>query len=368
MDARRSSVLFYSASLTLLTLLAGLFGSLFHAEIRSAWPFAWGFLLPDGPAIRLVWPAVAFWSLALAAALLFGYGQYLEQGIRAAQQDLLLERTRELRSLPPKHFLLDFQDVSALQQRIYRDTLTGLERGSREQVLKDIRSILDGLLTLIQSYETRGVKNARWAINVMRFVPLGERRAEVVEIHRPLVPFPHLDLDAEKLDGLLVLRPEFSASLQVREGYDQGIHFPDERLKRIALPVPRAHEVEDGRKTMLPGAPQAYCSGDTAGFSDTSTMAVWCEKNGVFTDLVVRDIRRHFSPANMPLVRSLVSLAIPPLSAGERSPGVVNVHRDVVGMLASEAEAGSVLYPVLTPILVILRDLIELHDAHEQRT
>src|SRR6185295_2630557 len=88
--------------------LTACLGSVYADEIRSSVPIAWG----TGP---LVLSAMLFWVSLLAFGVLFGlalHAQHEAARVALAQlKDRSTERLTLIRTLPPKGFLVTFEDL-----------------------------------------------------------------------------------------------------------------------------------------------------------------------------------------------------------------------------------------------------------------
>lgn len=329
---------------TLLAIVAGLFGSLYTSEIRSAFAVLHG-------QHTVEWHAGLFWfSAALTAAMFFIRQRAVDSDRRNEQTEL----ADLLRTLPPSDFLSAFHEVfkdcSAVLAQVWRTDDT-----NQASLCSAIQTVLGGIADLARSFDGRPV-GVTYCSNLMFYrptasIPVGERAA--VEERLRFVE-PGIVLDA--LAGVLDLDVELSASL-----YDT-LSRPDPKISPLALPVPEQHRSDDGRRSrVLPGAPRAFCERVLDGYSDSRTLGQWCRDEKEFSETVAQQIEGHFLGVTGSAVRSFVSL--PVYLVDKVDPvAVLNIHSDKIGLLKGTGTLGDTpgQFSILAgPCVAVLAFLLE---------
>ena len=71
----------------------------------------------------------------------------------------------------------------------------------------------------------------------------------------------------------------------------------DRALSPIMLPIPTSDKrSENGKCTILPGAPTVYCDPTTfEGFEDTLKVAAWCREQCAFRPAIADSIEEYFT-------------------------------------------------------------------------
>ena len=316
----------YSAFVTLVSLFAGLLGTLYADDIKGAFPFVlgWG---------SVSWPALWFWFSAGLATSMFFVAQRASEAARAGSQAELIERTEELstlvRTLPPADFLLTFQqifwDCSVALSGILETLQTQL---SIAEVQGAIRLVLAGVATLAQKFDGAGPEII-YAANIMLFRPSDELAGEQIQILKSNLRFSPAETDLTALRGLLTLETALSTTTQ-----SSAPQEPDKDLIPLALAIPKMFQTPQGRWRVLPGAPMAFCTGKLAAYVDTHTLHTWCEEEGDFPQSIAAQIEEYFKSERAQRARSFISI---PLKAFEgETVGILNIHRNQTGILAEK--------------------------------
>lgn len=320
----------YATGETLLLLFAGLYGSLYATEIRSASPFG----VRLGP---IECHAALFWGTAAVALLMFWSRRRAQDEDRTRAEARLDDRAaqfeRLIRTLPPDDFLSAFSEV----HMDCSDTLGQVWRANPEELTSQtlthaIQVVLASVASLARSFDGRPI-GATYSANLMIYRPIEEIRFEDVASLRARLRFSDSGVDTSRLAGVLDLRCDLSATLARKAVY------PDPGLQPLALPIPREIKSPDGlRSRVLPGAPQAFCGKPLDGYADTSTLGDWCRRAGEFSESVAQDVESYFSGS----VRSFISLPIR-FVGGEHPVAVLNIHCDRPSMLKG---TGTIADPV----------------------
>lgn len=352
----RSSL--FSASYTLLALVAGLLGSIHGAEVARAFP------LHCCDFASVVWEAVAFWSTAGVTALMFVVQRQTAEADRLAAEERMRIRAEELetlvRTMPPPEFLHFFAEVHARCDAARRIALT--PGGDEEDRVRAIRYVLEGVALLARKFDRADGTDVRYAANLMIYRSQESIRESELPALADRIRFVERGVGIRSLRGVLDLRREYSA---FAEGTDPDA-APDPHLREIVLPVPtaeneRAGGVFDGdsvaRWRVLPGAPMAFVRGELEVYTDVEDLVRWCAERGDFSGEVIQEIRNHFRAADR---HGSVSFASFPLAAaGEaRLPtGILNVHRNAPGLLR-ERERATQFAALLDPFRIMLAGLL----------
>jgi hypothetical protein len=257
----------------------------------------------------------------------------------------LRERSTELQTriqaLPPKGFLVTFEDL-------FRVTFDVDSRaGDSEDGLKaSIVVALGGIASLVRAFGNRS-DGAEYFINLMVFRPAAQIRPEDLAKH---VLFAEPGANPTTWDGVLQLRKEFAYR------FDHDTMQPDAEVEPIMLAIPdTAYRVDNGRSTVLPGAPAVFCDPTrSAGFDNTLELAAWCRENLALRSSVADDIERYYAAGDGKRVRSFVSLPIvvTPPGGTPITIGVMNIQSSRPGFLPGE-QAGHFI-PLATPFVLLI--------------
>ncbi|HUY27929.1 MAG TPA: hypothetical protein VMV27_10960 [Candidatus Binataceae bacterium] len=230
-----------AAVVALLTLMAGLFGTLYTGQIQSEFPFS-RLRLP------VPWQAAVFWATALVSAFLFFLGQFVAGQRRDHATRDLYGKADELanliRTVPPPDFLYVFGSIYSDRFAVLSEVLPAAS--PKEAIQKAIRIVCAGIGTLAQKFD-RQPPNTLYAVNIMRFRAVGGlTEAEAAGVQRRL-KFCDPATDLRQLEGILDLDCELSTSTRVAPDK------PDPTLVPMALPVPRIWRTADSlRWRVLP--------------------------------------------------------------------------------------------------------------------
>lgn len=353
----------YATVVTTLGLLAGLWGSLYSSEIRSAWPFQ------SGPYQGVSAHALFFWSLVLSATFLFFLGQVLVERARRQAEQELTKRSGKLEELirtqPPEEFLslcADLYKTCFATQDVFNYS-HGL-RSEPEEVAQSVRFVLRTFVILAQSFDR--APNLRYAANVMLFRDAQQLTPAARTEIKQRLRFCDQEIGIENLRGVLDLRCDLS-TVSLSSNADSD---PD--LKPLALPVPRQDhpgKVFPGeaeyRSRLLPGAPRAFYKGKMECYLDTSTLRAWCERHGDFSPGIQQDLDDYFRNHAMGIhVKSFVSIPLWNPQLENEVMGVLNLHRDEIGILKAEPLARQ-FFQVVTPNVLTLERLLSSLRAVE---
>lgn len=273
---------------------------------------------------------------------------------------------RAVRTLPSDEFLRHFRSVHPEAHEVFAAQLLELQSLSAGDIAAAIRTLLKVTLLHAEHYD-RNDEGMRYAANIMLHYSTTSLSADRFLELKAACPYKKLPFDRDETSGILELRKELSTFVVAgRRPMEERNSPVDEEVSRITLPIPVDAKTDDGRRySVLPGAPLAFVLEDMDGYRDTETMADWCVQKGDFKPSLSAEVRDYFEPGSNANVRSLVSFALPVRRTAEGliRPGVLNIHRDRVGML-EDKEVATHLKPLLTPLLLMLRDLCDLYGVY----
>jgi hypothetical protein len=355
----------YATVVTTLGLLAGLWGSLYSSEIRSAWPFQ------SSPYEGVSAHALFFWSLVLSATFLFFRRQVLvEKARRHAERELTnrVDKLEELiRTQPPE----DFLSLCAQLYKICFATHDALKysQGQKlepEKIAQSTRLVLRTFVILAQQFDR--APNLRYAANVMLFRDAKQLTSAAQAEMKQRLRFCDHEVGIENLRGVLDLRCDLS-TVSLSSNAD-----PDPDLRPLALPVPQQDHPDkvfpgeaEYRSRLLPGGPRAFYKGTMECYLDTSTLPIWCQQHGDFSPGIQQDLDDYFRNHEMGIhVKSFVSIPLRNPQAENEILGVLNLHRNEVGMLKAEQLARQFLQVVTPNILTLERLLASLRTIEDK--
>ncbi|CAN5702442.1 hypothetical protein BH23GEM9_BH23GEM9_20150 [soil metagenome] len=346
-----------------LTIIAGLLASASPAVILEARPWHTGLV---------VWRAVAFWAVVLAAAGLYIRRQVLVDRLRAAAQSRLADEAAELkrqseslsaliRTMPPRDFLGRFRNAVLAQDRI----VSGMENAppadlTADTVRRGCRTVLESVLTLAINFDGRP-QGVVYGANLMVYIPREELAMlddEECAHLRTLLRFASEEADILSFAGVLNLDPLLSAATDSPGGQ------VDRDLAAFCLPMPGRVKTENGRWRILPGAPMAHhraCSGLPGhdAYADTRSLGDWCRREGAFDPETIAEIETYFGAAG-DRIRSFTSIAL--TRDGTAVPrAVLNIHRGEPGVLRDRGAAEH-FYELMAPFGLLILRLLELLD------
>lgn len=325
-----------------LVILSGAFalglGTLYAEDIKSTAPFEWG----SGP---LVWPALLFWTALVVFALLFGATLHAQQRSTRKVLDQISERSNELqtliRTLPPKSFLVTFEDLYRVSFDV--DSRVG---DSEEGLRASIVVALGGIASLVRAFDVRD-DGPQYSINVMVFRPTAQLRPEDLAKH---VIFAEPGYNTGTWEGVLQLRQEFAYR------FDQEHMEVDHDIEPIMLPIPEpAYRVDSGKPTILPGAPSVFCDPTkAAGVENTLELANWCRERSALRASVADEIERYYAAGAGSNIRSFICMPIVVTPSGGTpvTIGVLNIQSSRPGLLPGE-KAGHFV-PLATPFMLLI--------------
>jgi hypothetical protein len=277
----------YAAIVSLLGLVAGLLGSLYTDQIKTVFPFT----LAHAP---ISGPAVAFWSTAALATLLFFFAQTASEAQRREAERQLDTRSKELlttiRSLPPSDFLSTFRKVFEDCSAALAEILDQPEAADALAIESALRVVLAGIAILAQKFDG-APPDLLYGSNIMVFMPSDRFTDRSIQDVRRTLRFSPPEIDLRALRGVLTLDIELSTTTQ--RGPDRQ---PDGSLTPLSLPVP--HQIRDEqskRWRVLPGAPMAFCSGNLEAYIDAETVGAWCRQQGDFPESVAAAVDTYFN-------------------------------------------------------------------------
>jgi len=340
----------YSAIVSLVALFAGLLGSLYADDIKAAFPFWWH----RG---QISTTATFFWLTAVLGTLMFFAAQQASENERTKSERRLEKRSIQLaqlvRTLPPADFLSTFRQIfwecSVALEGILDATETELNPSLVEGA---VRVVLAGVAKLAQKFDGAS-SDVRYAANIMLFRPTGGLPDPEVDKIRAILRFAPPETDLRALRGVLILERGLSTTNKI------GIPLEaDPDLVPLALAVPKTdHDPQTNRWRVLPGAPMAFCTGSLEAYTDTNTLGEWCRREGDFPESTASAIDNYFKSQPAQRDRSFVSIALKPFD-GEPI-GVLNVHRDRVGLL-KEKEPVQQFTPLVSPFVFMLISMVDV--------
>lgn len=347
----------FATAMTLLVLVAGVFGSLYGAEIRRGL----GGLPAPSPRVA----ASGFLLLVLGAGFLFFTRQQEVDRSRRDAEQRLENKTRDLvdviRTQPPRDFLALFATIYDQCEKSHDAALrcSGADpEGDRRSVERWIRQVLRGLAILAQRFDGEPEEDGDYATNLMVFVPASEAIG-LPEIRGRLRFCDEEELDMSKLLGVLDLALELSTTAISQDE-------PDAELVPLALPIPRKAQ-DDFRKPgeprprlrVLPGAPLAFVSREMELYTDTRNIGTWMTTEGDFTWQIKEEVERYFLNDERPIVRSFASLPLVRSQSDRREPvAVLNFHRSQDGLF-SRRDPKAQFVPLIRPIQLQLVRMLD---------
>lgn len=345
---------FYAAITTGLGVFLGLYGSIYTEEIKKSFPLAVDYssqppyvLLPDGP---FSVHSLAFWLGLMLFSLLFFFHQRAKDSQTVKLEDLI-------RTLPP-------EDVLALFAVTITDchdaTLAVLteENPTTDQFDQTIRVVLNSLLTLAQRFDN-APRNVIYAANIMLFQSTANLDGESVSIIRKRLRYSEPETDIRLLRGILDIVPALSTSTAAGSAVDTA-------LPLFAMAVPQISKGADGHWRVLPGASKAFVTGSLDGYADARTLHKWCRDQQQFSMDVCNQLETYFAKET-DSVRSFVSI---PIGRRDRDTlvvedpvGVLNIHRDIEGILGGELRT-KMFDSITQPFQTLIMDLLEARGGY----
>jgi hypothetical protein len=321
---------------------AGLLGSIYAEQIKSAFPFTFG----DGP---VVWSAVLFWAALLLFGCLFGLGFN-------AQNQVTTRLENVIRTLPPRDFLEVFETLFSQSFRV--DWKAQEDKQDAEGHKGSIVAATSGLVWLVARFDARGDR-ARYSANIMVFRPIDTIPSQ--ELKDNMI-FAEPVQDASRLDGVLQLQTEFAFTM------NKGTLEKDADAAPIMLPIPKPEfRIDEGKPTVLPGAPAVFCDPTThVGFDDTLKLSDWCVKFSGLRPSIATQIQTYFRTGKGKEIRSFISIPIGSPGQNDQVLGVLNIHCNREGMLPGD-KAG-LFVPLAHPFVLLIARALHRYGAFTQAT
>ena len=318
---------------------AGFLGSVYSHDIRTSVPFGWG----TGP---IVWPAVLFWTALIAFAVLYGVSMATRNRETSSALGQLKERSEELqtliRTLPPKSFLVTFEDLFKVSFDV--DSRAG---DSEEGLKASIVVALGGIASLVRTFENRD-DSPQYSIGLMIFRPTGQIRPEDLAKH---VIFAEPGYNPRTWDGVLQLRQEFAYR------FDHDTMQLDTDSEPLMLPIPeQSYRMDNGKPAILPGAPSVFCDPSrSTGFENTLELASWCREHLALRSSVADEIERYYATGAGKAIRSFICMPVAVTPSGGGAPitiGVMTIQSSRPGLLPGD-KAGQFV-PLATPFVMLI--------------
>jgi hypothetical protein len=341
--------------------VAAVLAAVFVDQLQRAFPF-WCCSLHFEPKAFFVWLFI------LLFGLMFGSNFWAQTATTDQQLNELkastaqlgessAELTKLIKTLPPKNFLDGFEHHLI---DCYAMAVKGTEANASPKAVKEgIVSVLSSLAHTAMLFDGLS-KPWGYCANVMVFRPFAgveesvrldyERRAKFSE--RPGV-------GGDGWSGVLELMPELAVSIR----HDGPSYRPQLPHFVLEIPLPQYRLGGDGKSTVLPGAPEAFCVRGSAFWLDTFDMGNECREKRGMRPAVGESMDEYFKRGEGRDVRSFVSMALlPPLLLDEENPasveplGVVNIHSDKPGMLRTHGV--DLFVPLTIPHKLLLSRLL----------
>jgi len=345
----------YATFTTVLAVVAGLLGSAYQDDVATAFP-----MVLRGPWGPVSFRAAIFWTSVVLFAVLFFFRQWWDDVNRertASRAEQGTERLEALvRTMPPRAFQTQLARMVQVTHGGMEEVLPRQKppEFNRDGFVNFVRGLLNAIARLALLYDDQPLTpdgSATYSANVMLFVPRPSEGTLSKELLFALRFHPS-EYDLTKLAGILILRPELSATSEEAE-----LPGPDTAVPAIVLPVP-AEAMSGGRWNALPGAPKAFLTREVDGYDDATTLAEWCRERGNFPPSVVEAVRDYFTAGEGGHIRSFISR--PLLSNDGRPLGVLNLHSNRKGILGNADERLSAFLAMLTPLLLDLQSALEI--------
>lgn len=294
-----------------LAVLAGLWGSVYTAEIKNYL----GFSLSAGIAPWAVpIPVIVFWTIVSAFAYCFKLG-YWAQSQQLSESLNHLERIAT--TMPSSSFLVMFESYFTTAYKGI-STDDGAQF-SLEQVHERLQKVLGGIASLTQTY-VDPPRNIQFTAVLMWYRPRDAIDAAELDLIRARLRFAVRGVDLRHYAGFLVLVPDMVFSVE---------SAGDKTVKRsaapsIVLPIEplRSKSVWPGQ---IPGAAEAWEDQEGWAYypSVEELLSYAKEKSGVGKQ-VLEELEQYFTGEGQD-VKSFLSVRIDRLTQAE-GVGVLNLH------------------------------------------
>lgn len=311
---------------------AGLLGSVYATQIGGAFPLSLSFAVNP-----VIWEAVLFWVSLFAFGLFFGMGF-------KAQLDATNKLEQAIRTLPPKGFLIAFEDLFRIT--FATDSESNLATSDLSSLTQTIVAALFGVVLLVRQFDTRN-DHPSYSVNLMVFKPIKDIDSNEL---KKQIKFAEPGFDSDAWDGVLQLAPEFAYTVSGREAEPQQ----DKDVPPMMLPIPKPeYRSDNGKPTILPGAPNVFCNPDHrfAGFENTLQLATWCHDHSGLRPSIADDIKRYFTEGPGKEIRSFISIPVVSPNSTEVL-GVLNMHSNRDGFLWGEQ--AELFVPLTTPFMLLI--------------
>ena len=365
---------FYPTLTTVLAVITGALGSVFSAEIAGAFPFCcwvpswtWSF----------EYSAIGFWSALFVLAYLFFVREKVKdrtwrhfqnssvlvsKSVNQIQKDTEAIQggaeamRQQLQTLPPQAFRTKFSTLcqatsNVLQKHLPRTPKDGIDPSeSLQAAISDLLAAIATLSLVYDGHPSVGGEPARYAANVMTFIPRQTNKPHFPDGIEGLLKFTPIEYGEQHLKGALLLREELSYSTESEKSEI------DSKIGPLAFPVP----INDRYKQLwrvLPGAPMAFVTRSIQGHSDTDTLVTWCEKNGDFSKPVLDELQQYLQQTRKYL-RSFVSW--PLVNTKDEPFAVLNIHSNMTEILGPGGERKEVFSAMISPFVFELTNAVKL--------
>lgn len=218
----------------------------------------------------------------------------------------------------------------------------------------------------MQKFE-KSPANVIFSANVMLFRPVETIRGAAKAEFRERLRFHENGLGFDGLQGVLDLQRALTVRIEGTKPMKKPI--PDFGLPLMAMPVFQIEKSSEQGWLVLPGAPQAFCSGDMDVCPNADDIIARCDERSVYKHLS-RLIREHLEN-EVPHINSFISVPLERAAQeGQRGRGhrigVVSINSSRVGLVA-DREVQELLLPLLRPILWMLADMVWRLDVPRHR-
>lgn len=375
----------YAALTACVGAAAGLIGSVLSDEISAVPPFIWlRAVSPDAlGGLGLYFPSVIFLVAIVVFGWLFAQGfraqleaqrdvtaelksgvnsvndhlggqiSTLDKSVAAVRQTFEEQLTRleeSVRSLPPDDYLVEFEEQFSIgMTHASKAFLSRNAVQDRANISSAIVVNLVAILSLALAYDGPS-KGVRYGITVMIYRRLDPKNP--VEGLRGRFIMVEPNLAVETLAGYLELMPEFCFEAELR-----AAATPMAGVKSICLPVPLAsHQFDEGRTTVLPGAPTAFLEREVQYFENASELEAVIESQTALRTSVAQQARNYFSEHSVgSQIKSFISIPFGFSTADgedEEPVGVINVHSTEPALLGGKR--AELYAPLTMPMRMLL--------------
>lgn len=332
---------------------------MYSEAVKSAFPFYWG------PYDGISTLALFFWLFLIIFTILFFFGQVAAIRTRRNEISILGNQTKELgkilRTLPSKDFLHQFAIIYELsyvagQKPFYNDEY------KNDEITHAIRVVLDGVVALTEYFDGEPKKDffidgnrikLIYAANIMLYKQSSSLSSTEKDEYIKNIKFCEDEISISELEGVLILQKQMSTTTETDKP------TPDDGLGEVILPIPKNIKSKDKeRYRILPGAPLAYVERDMNIYRNTKSLGQWCREKGDFSPSVCNAVDDYFNSNVGKNIRSFVSIPLYLSATDDKCIGVLNIHRNIEGMLNSKENA-EFFRPLIHPFVCLLKELID---------